>query len=78
MALVRRLDQIEASDRYRLHEEVEATYAVFKREGKTLLQINTHGTRQRQLVGKRTQNFQIDQQGAEALVQVLRRTFNIT
>ncbi|WEJ57867.1 methionyl-tRNA formyltransferase [Devosia sp. FJ2-5-3] len=78
MVLIRKIEEIEQNDLYKLHGEVEATYVVFERDGKKLLQLNTHGSPTRKLVGKRSQNMQFDQHGAEELYQILRKTFGFS
>ena len=77
MALVRKFDKLD-SERNQLQEEVEAKYAVFERDGKGFVQINTYGRATRENPGKLSQTIQLDRQGAEALVAILRKAFAIT
>ena len=76
MALVRKFEKLDG-ERYQLHEEVEAKYAVFERDGKGFVQINTYGRSTREIPGKVSQTVQLDKQGAEALVRILRKEFNL-
>lgn len=55
MALVRRFTQRD-HDRVSLHDEVEATYTSFERDGRVLLQIDTYGRNTRQVPGKLESN----------------------
>jgi hypothetical protein len=76
MALVRRFEALE-SERSQLHQEVEAKYAIFERDGVGFVQINTYGRPDREIPGKVSQSLQLDRQGAEALVAILRKAFAI-
>lgn len=77
MALVRKFDKLD-SERTQLHEEVEARYSVFERDGKGFVQINTYGRPTREVPGKVSQVIQLDRQGAESLVSILRKAFAIS
>ena len=77
MALVRKFEKLD-SERNQLQEEVEARYAVFERDGKGFVQINTYGRPDRENPGKVSQVIQLDRQGAEALVSILRKAFSIS
>lgn len=77
MALVRKFGRLE-TERNQLHEEVEAKYSVFERDGRGFVQINTYGRAAREMPGKLSQSIQLDQQGAEALVKILRGAFAIS
>ncbi len=74
MALIRKFSKLE-SERTSLHEEIEARYTVFERDGQGFVQINTYGTLGREMPGKVSQSIQLDQQGAEALIGILRKAF---
>ena len=67
MALVRQLEKTSMS-RNGVHDEVECTYTVFQGEdGRPYLQIDTYGSRRRQLLGKKSQTVQF---APEALAQL--------
>ena len=74
MALVRKFEVLEG-ERHQLHDEVEARYAVFERDGLGFVQINTYGRPDREHPGKLSQSIQLDREGAEALVAILRKAF---
>ena len=74
MALVREFKKLDG-ERYQLHEEVEARYAIFDRDGKGFVQINTYGRVDREFPGKVSQSIQLDREGAEALVTILQKAF---
>ena len=77
MALVRKFELLD-SERTQLHEEVEAKYAVFERDGRGFVQINTYGRAGRDIPGKVSQSIQLDREGAEALVAILRKSFRLS
>lgn len=62
-------------DRNSIHKEIEATYTPFHRDGKTFLQIDTYGTQDREMPGKKSQSFQLDEIGAKILFDILKREF---
>lgn len=74
VALLRKFTRSER-DRVTLHDEIEATYTSFERDGHTVLQIDTYGRKTRQVPGKQSQTIQLDRQGAEALYAILKREF---
>ncbi|MBI1365043.1 MAG: methionyl-tRNA formyltransferase [Alphaproteobacteria bacterium] len=53
-------------DRNSIHKEIEATYTPFHTDGKTFLQIDTYGTKERENPGKKSQSLQLDKTGAAA------------
>ncbi|WP_244427089.1 methionyl-tRNA formyltransferase [Methyloferula stellata] len=63
-------------DRVSLHEEIQATYTSFERDGRVVLQIDTYGRDTRQVPGKQSQTIQLDHDGAEALCGILKREFH--
>ena len=77
MVLIRKFEKLDA-ERNQLQGEVEAKYAVFERDGKGFVQINTYGRADRKLPGKLSQTIQLDRQGAEALVAILKNAFAIS
>ena len=76
MALVTKFEKLDG-ERTQLHEEVDAKYVVFERDSKGFVQINTYGRPGREIPGKVSQSIQLDRQGAEALVAILRKAFQI-
>ena len=76
MALIRKFMRKDR-DRVSLHDEIEATYTSFERDGHIILQIDTYGRNTRQVPGKQSQTIQLDQKGAEALYSILQREFRL-
>jgi len=54
MALVRRLEQ-KSMERNAVHDEVDATFTAFERDGRVFVQIDTYGWPGRELAGKKSQ-----------------------
>ena len=75
MALVRVFKEKSCADRWSAHDEIEASYFVGERDGRLLLQIDTHGRATRQHPDKVSQSIQLDRVGAEKLHAVLKKTF---
>jgi hypothetical protein len=65
-------------DQNSLHDEIEATYTSFERDGRVLLQIDTYGRDTREIPGKKSQTIQLDREGATALSKILRDEFGLT
>jgi len=65
-------------DRNSLHKEINATYTSFERDGRVLLQIDSYGTEERQVPGKKSQSIQIDKEGAVQLLHILKREFGLS
>ncbi len=76
MALIRHFEE-KAMERSSLHEEIEATYTTFERDGRVLLQIDSYGTNHREIRGKKSQSIQLDRVGAEQLFGILKRAFSL-
>lgn len=62
-------------ERNSLHDEIEATYTIFEREDRVLLQIDSYGRESRDIPGKKSQSIQLDAEGAAELYEILRRAF---
>jgi hypothetical protein len=75
MALVRNFERKEMG-RNSIHEEIQATYTTFERDGRVFVQIDTYGTAHRKAPGKRSQTIQLDREGARALYEILGREFH--
>lgn len=76
MALIRSFTRKDM-ERNSLHEEIDATYTTFERDGRVLLQIDSYGRTDRKLKGKKSQSIQLDRVGAEALYAVLKNEFRL-
>jgi hypothetical protein len=64
-------------DRNSLHDEIDATYTTFERDGRVLLQIDTYGRETREVSGKKSQTTQLDREGATALFKILKQEFGL-
>jgi hypothetical protein len=65
-------------ERNSLHEEIEATYTTFERDGRVFIQIDSYGRETREMPGKKSQTIQLDRDGATALFAILKREFNLS
>ena len=71
MALVNKLRRI-TIDRYSPHDEVECTYSiVLDEEGEKLLQIDTYGSKARQMPGKKSQSIRFTPEAMNQLREIL-------
>jgi hypothetical protein len=76
MALVKKFVH-RSRDRISLHDEIEAKWSSFERDGRVILQIDTYGRKSRQEPGKQSQTIQLDREGAQALHAILQREFGL-
>ena len=76
MAFVRGFESTQM-DRNSLHEEVKATYSVFRWDDRVLLQIDTFGRPDRQIPGKKSQTIQLDREAAQQLYRILQDEFGL-
>jgi hypothetical protein len=74
MALIKNFTRKDR-DRVSLHDEIEATYTTFERDGRVLLQIDSYGRDTREVPGKQSQTMQLDRDGAWALYSILKQEF---
>jgi hypothetical protein len=59
----------------RVHDTVECGWTLFEHNGATFVQLDTYGSRERQVVGKVSQSIQLDEAGAAGLMHILRQAF---
>jgi hypothetical protein len=76
MALVLKLEENNL-ERPRVHEEVDCTYTAFSEAGRRYFQLDTYGSRTRELKGKKSQTIQLGEGAARALVELLKREFRL-
>jgi len=57
--------------------QVVCSYTVVEVAGKRLMQLDTHGSSDREFPGKLSQTLQIDEQGAAELTAILKRSFSL-
>ncbi|MEM9670053.1 MAG: methionyl-tRNA formyltransferase [Pseudomonadota bacterium] len=74
MALVRVFKEKEMNMNS-IHEEIEATFTTFERDGRKFLQVDTYGKSTRDMPGKKSQSIQLDEVGAERFFSILRSHF---
>jgi hypothetical protein len=74
MAIVRKLilQQLETDSR---HSEADCTYSIVAAPDATYLQIDTYGSRQRQIPGKKSQSIRLAPEAIEQLKSILRKHF---
>ena len=76
MAFVENFVEIQ-KDRTQLHAPVHATCNVFHEYGRTIFQIDTYGSAEREFVGKVSQSIQFDKESAKLLIEKLKKTFDL-
>lgn len=59
----------------RVHDEVTCGFATAQLGGRTILQLETYGSRSRKIPGKVSQSIQIDERAARELKRILERSF---
>jgi len=66
-------------EKYRnsIHNPTTATYTSFLKDGKTYFQIDTFGSKDRELTEKVSQSIQFDKEMAQKLIDVIRIEFDI-
>jgi hypothetical protein len=65
-------------DRNSVHDEIDASYTMFERDGRIFVQIDTYGRESRDIPGKKSQTIQLDKEGAAALIEILRQAFRLS
>lgn len=69
-----KLNKIE-KERNNIHQDVQASYTTFEKDGKRYFQIDTYGKDDRMMPEKISQSIQIDKEMAVYLVDLLKKTF---
>jgi hypothetical protein len=71
MAIVRKLEKIEL-ERESRHTEVDATYTMVQNDnGDTYLQIDTYGSKERKIAGKKSQSIRFSPEAINQLKSIL-------
>jgi hypothetical protein len=70
MALIRHLEP-HTLEMISEHRETEATYSLVSVEGKTYLQIDTYGSKERKLKGKKSQSMRFAPEAVAELKQIV-------
>lgn len=55
--------------------EVECGWNAVSVDGRTLLRLETYGSADREIPGKRSQSLELDEQAARELMTILKRSF---
>ena len=58
-------------------KQVDATFSTFELDGERFFQIDTYGSADRQLVGKRSQSLRLNRESAIKLVALLQKEFSL-
>ncbi len=75
MAVVRRLEQL-TLERDTVHSEVDCTYSiVMDDQGRRYLQVDTYGSTERQIPGKKSQSIRFAPEAIEELKRLLAQHF---
>ena len=61
-----------------LHDEIEAKYAIFEYDDRTLVQIDSFGRSTREIPGKKSQTIQLDRNSGAQLYKILKEAFHFT
>jgi len=64
-------------DRYSTHDEIDAEYFSFERDGLRLFQIDMYGREKREIPGKTSQTIQLDKDAAVLLISILKKEFKL-
>ncbi len=71
MALIKKLDKV-IKERTSVHKQTDCTYTVFTENGKKYLQLDTYGSKDRQIPGKTSQSIQFGPESIAQLKEILR------
>ena len=63
-------------DRNSIHDGIDATYSTSERDGRKFIQVDSYGRDEREIPGKKSQTFQLDERAARALFDILKETFH--
>lgn len=78
MALIN-WDQIEKIEKQRhtIHDDVDASYSIFEKNGCKYFQIDTYGSTSRMFTNKVSQSIQLDKKSVKSLVELLKKEFQL-
>jgi len=76
MALIRRFERSQM-ERNSVHDEIDAKYAVFERDGRSFVQIDSFGRDTRDIPGKKSQTIQLDRDSGLQLIKILKEAFHV-
>ncbi|SDP61343.1 hypothetical protein [Desulforhopalus singaporensis] len=72
MALIRKLDKIELEKDIK-HSEVDSTFTIIKNQDGKFLQIDTYGSKKRQIRGKKSQSIRFSAEAIEQLKEIIEK-----
>ncbi len=73
MAIIRKMEKIDL-ERDSRHTEVDSTYSIIEdQQGSKYLQIDTYGSPNRQITGKKSQSIRFSPEGIEQLKEIINR-----
>jgi len=64
-------------ERNSIHDEIEAKYVIFERDGRSFLQIDTYGRASREMPEKKSQSIQLSRDSGLELINILKRAFQV-
>jgi hypothetical protein len=64
-------------ERNSIHDEVRASYAVFEKDDRVFVQLDSYGRPGREHKGKKSQSMQLDEGSARQLVEILQTAFRL-
>ena len=71
MAIVRKLEKV-ILEKESKHTEVDATYSVIHSDGERYLQIDTYGSKDRQIEGKKSQSIRLSPEAIDQLLYIIK------
>ncbi len=74
MALIKSFIE-NSMERNSIHDEAEATFSFFERDGRRFIQFDSYGRSSREFPGKKSQTFQLDEASARQLADILKKNF---
>ncbi|MGW4273794.1 hypothetical protein ACWEGQ_15840 [Streptomyces seoulensis] len=74
MALIKEFQTV-TSDTQRLHGPVTCGYRTFTVDGQRVLQLDTYGSTERQILDKISQSVQLDVDSARELLKIIEESF---
>ena len=74
MAIVRKMER-STLDKNSAHTEVDATFSIVESNGEKFLQIDTYGSKQRQIPGKKSQSIRFSIEAIEQLKEIIDSEF---
>lgn len=72
MAVIRKLEKI-TLDKDSTHTETDATYSIVQSEGESYLQIDTYGSKDRKMEGKKSQSIRLSTEAIDQLQSIIKK-----